>query len=74
MQVNSLKFKSFSAVIKFCYQNMCEVELNGRTISENGELILSKAEIKEIYNEYNDIDNDCDANIDVFEFITGKRR
>jgi len=70
MQVTSLKFKTFSDVIKFCYQNCCDVELNGRLISTEGELVMAKAEIKEIYNEYNEyLNDDCESNLDVFDFM-----
>ena len=54
MQVSSMKFKSFGKLIAFCYQNMCDIELNGQLIATNGSLFVSKSEIREIFEDYTD--------------------
>jgi hypothetical protein len=70
MQVSSMKFKSFGKLIAFCYQNHCDIELNGQLIATDGELFISKSEIREIFEDYTDeeVQEDC------YDFMTKTKR
>jgi hypothetical protein len=71
MQVSSMKFKSFGKLIAFCYQNHCDIELNGQLIATDGCLFISKSEIKDIFEDYTDEEvqeEDC------YDFMTQTKR